>query len=237
MLQVMSDPKQYFLELKNDPALLKGEDGKSPRESAAYIDKKLGLNPFKVESGLKGFSPQGEKRKMSQSRSWVGESSHVFQTPYSELYEMVKVLQNYKTDSFVDLGAGYGRMAIALEVLCPKSSFVGFEFIQERVEEGNRVLKNLGVKNKQLVTQDILQDDFIIPMSDVYFIYDFSDPEYLKIILNKLSNKLASDKFFIIAKGRAIRSLIHNKYREFFALYGAYHEENWSLYSSYQLLS
>ena len=64
------------------------------------------------------------------------------------------------------------------------------------------------------------------------FLYDFGDPHDQRVFLDRFSEKISQDKFFIVVRGNGMRSLIQNKYPEFWACNGVIHAEKWSLYSS-----
>lgn len=197
--------------------------------SSQQIDDKLGLNIQGTEKLLVDNCKQINEE--FDSRTWIGLDGQVLNTPYSELYEMTQALAPYKIKSAIDLGAGYGRLGIVLNAFFPEISFEGHELIGQRVEEGNQLFKKLALTNCRLYQSDIV-NDFELKEFDLYFIYDFSDTQDLKVILKKLEEKFLERNFFIIARGRAIRSLIQYHFPVFWAQGNAFHQENWSLYKS-----
>ena len=46
-------------------------------------------------------------------------------------------------DTFVDIGSGYGRVGCVVGVNFPNSRFLGYEIVQERVIEAQRVADNI----------------------------------------------------------------------------------------------
>lgn len=61
----------------------------------------------------------------------------------------------------------------------------------------------------------------------------FLTPKDLRPILQKISQKLAEDKFFLVAEGKAIGSLIQNDFKEFYVCFTPKHLDGYSIYSSY----
>ncbi len=197
--------------------------------SSEEIDNKLGLKIQHTEKLL--VDDCKSINREFDSRTWIGLDGQVLNTPYSELFEIVQALAPYDISSAVDLGAGYGRLGVVLSAFFPRVTFEGHELIEQRVNEGNQLFRNLKLDNCCLHQSDIV-NSFELKDFDLYFIYDFSDTQDLKIILKKLEEKFLERNFFIIARGRAIRSLIQYHFPVFWAQENAFHQENWSLYKS-----
>ena len=159
------------------------------------------------------------------------------QTPYSEILDFLTVLSYWKPKTFVDVGAGYGRVAIVLDSVLPDTQFIGYEIVEQRRLEGMRMFAELGLTNCVLHSQNVLEDGFRLPNADVYFLYDFSDPPDIRQILKQLIAKIGKDRFFIVARGQGIRSMIQLQFPQIWAARGAIHKKNWSLYSSFIDLS
>ena len=212
----------------SNPDFFASNKNKDSARHSENIDNLLGLQSLKIEKQLL------KANKNQMSNTWVGLHPQTLQTPYDEIYAFFMFLKEYNIESFVDLGAGYGRVAIVMNSFFPETSFIGYEIEESRVLEGRRVFELLKLENATLIEQNILDDEFDIPKADVYFIYDFSQSVVdLKKILNKLSNKISTDNFFLIARGKGVRSLIQEKFPEFWASFGVFHKENYSIYSSF----
>ena len=202
-----------------------------PREHSQFLDQEFGFNISAVEQKL----ISNEKRGVysGESRSWVGVSPHIFQTPYSEIYEFLLYFKNIDFNKVVDIGAGYGRIGIVLNALYPNCQFVGIEFVEDRVTEAQRVFNSLRLQNAKMLSQNVISPHFVLPVSDIYFVYDFSDLRDLENLLRKFDILWDKQEFFIVVRGKALRSLIQNKYPQFWRLNGAFHNEHWSIYSSH----
>ena len=171
-----------------------------------------------------------------KGRAWVGLGAQILQTPYREIYEALSFLSTHPPKSFLDLGAGFGRLAFVLKALYPQCRFTGYEFVPERVAEGRRVLELNGLDPQSLEERNILEASDL-PIADIYFAYDFGSPRDIEELLRKFEALFSKHNFFLIVKGKATRSMIHNKFPLLFRANGSKHFENLSIYSSFFELS
>jgi len=230
-----------LIELIKEPDFFVSPCDKGPRQHSKELDKILGFKIPKIEQGLlKKYRPYykcsddtNRKKHLAGTQTWIGLHPQVLQTPYSEISHFLSLLKKYELKTVVDLGAGYGRVGIVMNAIFPQASFIGFEILDVRLEEATRIFNRLELSNCEMRSQNILDESFQIPKADLYFIYDFSDPQDLKVILDKLSKKFFTERFFIIAKGEGVRSLIQLKYPQFWAGHGVLHQKQWSMYSSF----
>lgn len=207
---------------------------KTDKEFSQLMDEKIGYQIEKIEQQLcQQFLDEQKHYQLGESRTWVGLSPQIFQTPYPEIDTFFHFLKKFKLERIVDLGAGYGRVAVVMQNFFPEAKFIGFELLEKRCEEANRIFRLYHYHRCSLLSQNILDQKFNFPQADLYFIYDFSDQQDQKKILDILSHKMETDKFFLVVRGKSTRSLIQYKYPEFFRCYGPYHTENWSIYSSW----
>lgn len=206
------------------------------KDSSERIDDILGFRISEIEKELLlelGHFKSLSKKKVYTSETWIGLEPQMLQTPYWEILEFYQILAKFNPYSFVDLGAGYSRLGVVLNLLQDDFQYTGYELVDKRVQESIRVFKANNFKNYEISQKDILKD-ISIPDADVYFIYDFSSPKEQTEILDLFSKKMYKDKFFLVARGHGIRSIIQNKYKEFYACHGVIHKENYSIYSSYR---
>jgi 16S rRNA G527 N7-methylase RsmG len=216
-------------------------EGESDRSHSITLDNQLGFNIENIEAELskcyrtynEHHLGNNEKSHFEGTQAWIGLHPQILQTPYAEILKFLELVKDFDIKNIVDLGAGYGRVGIVQQSIFPEANFLGYEIIDERVKEGKRVFEELGLQKCEMVKKDILAEDYSLPDADLIFIYDFSDPMDLKVILNKISDIIFKKNFFFVAKGAGIRSMISNKYPQFWSLNGAVHSEQWSLYSSH----
>lgn len=177
------------------------------------------------------------------TRDWVGFPPSTFLSPYLELEESVRSAlrlaheQSRNLSSWVDLGAGYGRLGFVLGAVLGRENpdsrlqFVGYELVPERVEAASAALTSL-VPWAHLVTQDLSASDFTLPIADVYFCYDFGAPDHLLKSFGELQAlAFRGHAFTLIARGGLCRNLI-SRYHPWLEVEPPVHGPNVSIYHS-----
>lgn len=199
-------------------------------------DKALGLKVSEIEAELlrraRELGPGnhhtwGHALHQGQ-QTWVGLDPETLQTPYAELKEICEFLRPKDGEHLVDLGAGYGRLGLVLNGLFPRVFFTGFEYVSERVEEGKRVLNEQGCSRARLLLEDLSREDFVMPLADYYFIYDYGNIREIRRTLDQLGEIADQKKITIVARGKGVRSLIQHFYPWLSSIYDA---ENFSIYT------
>lgn len=211
------------------------------RKHSAIVDKLLGFEVEDIENGLykkaRLLRPEGSIQNWGHSlhqgnQTWVGLDPQTLQTPYTEIFQMLQFL-GPDLNHLVDLGAGYGRMALVLAQVSPESLFTGHEIVQERVTEGSRVLNELSCTNAKLIEQDLMDPSYSLTSADAYFLYDFGKVGHIRYILNQLKNLADTLKFKVIARGKGSRSLIDYEHPWLSQVFDSHHEEFFSIYSMF----
>lgn len=218
-----------------------------PSDKVAYVcDEKLAeaipdLCPFMQSSLLDEFfeinsleiEKQLAKDGLRGNKTWIGLDPQTLQTPFSEISSFLSFLKLYSPKRVVDFGAGYGRVGILMKGIMEECTFLGYEYIRPRFREMEQVFRKLGIKNSKIFEDDILSEKFKFPKANVYFVYDFSDLSSIESMTRKFVDLFDKDQVFLVVRGKAMRSLIQAQYRELYALNGAIHTDNWSIYSSH----
>jgi len=206
------------------------------------IDQRLGFRIADIEQDLyeraHGLDPAGNMQTWGRqmhggSQTWVGLESHALLTPYDELNRMCQQLAIGENGHIVDLGAGYGRMAFVLNHYQPSAYFTGVELVPERVSEGNRLFGKYGLRRAQLVEDNLFRPDFTLPLADAYLIYDYGNIEHIRWTMGQLQHLAGVHRFKVIARGKGVRTLIQYAHPWLTVLGVPYHEENFSIYSTY----
>ncbi len=209
------------------------------REHSKMIDHLLGFKILKIEQKLikqyKSFymidDSAGDKKSFDDNaEAWIGLHPQILLTPYSEIEKILSSIVQYDIKSIVDFGCAYGRIGIVASVMFPECTFIGYEIVAERAREAQRVLDSLDRSLHEIYTVNILEDNFLIPKSDVYFIYDFGHVEHIKKILDKLVLKMKEHNFILVARGDEIRSIIQMYYPLFYVRHKPLHKRGWSIY-------
>jgi hypothetical protein len=194
------------------------------------LDEMFGFECEKIEDEL--FETEKEHLFSSPRQFWYGLEVQSMQTPYSELLEFVHFLKPKPQDLWLDLGAAYGRMGLVLACFAPEVRFIGYEFVQSRVDEGNRVFRALGVRQAQLVSADLAAADLELPDADLFFVYDFGSKDDVYKVLEKLRVKALAKPIQVIARGRGIRNWILMDFPWLYDVKPPQHFKTWSYFQS-----
>jgi len=219
------------------------QDTGSHHQHSQIIDQLIGVYPRDIEHDLlmlgKDLIPDGNvetwgRRMHEGHQTWVGLDPDILQTPYAEIYEMLKKLDPQGNTHIVDLGAAYGRMGFVLHYLYPEAFFTGYEYVTERVEEGNRMLNKYGCDRALIVEQDLSSEDFKLPEADIYFLYDYGRPDQIRYTLKELERMGEKKNLFVVARGTACRHYIHKSHPWLSQIFDIYHSNEFSIYSNFR---
>lgn len=212
------------------------------RQHANMVDKILGFRVKYIEEMLvaeaRGFEPEGSHETWGPSlhngvQTWVGLELQTLQTPYSEIIRILQLLKIKPYQHIIDLGAAYGRMGVVIGGLYIKNQFTGYEYVKARVDEGNRVYKELGFNRVQLQTQDLFAKDFELPEADVYFIYDYGQVEHIDHTLKQIEQVAYKRPVKIVVRGKFTKRIIADRHPWMDLKYEGKLEELFSIYSAY----
>ena len=208
-------------------------DYESEKSHAETVDTWLGLQTEVVEQNIR--NRVGEISFSSAARTkeiWLGKSVQTFSTPYTELRSILEDLQPIDDETVIDLGAGYGRLAHVMNRHVPRAKFLGYELVEERQLEGQRIFDETELKNAKLVLGDVCETDFTEISARTFFIYDFGSREDVEHVLEKLKT-LAKDKALkIIARGGRSRDAIEKLHPWLSQVVPPLHRGHYSLYRS-----
>ncbi len=212
------------------------------RQHANHVDKILGVRIKYIEEMLiaeaRGFVPDGQHESWGPAihqgvQTWVGLDLQTLQTPYSEILRILHLLKMKPYQHVIDLGAAYGRMGIVLGGIYGKSIFTGYEYVKSRVDEGNRVYKELGLSKCQLIAQDLAATEFILPEADVYFIYDYGQVEHIDRTLRQMSAVAHKRPVKVVVRGKFTKQIIASNHPWLDLKYEGKLEELFSIYTAF----
>lgn len=213
------------------------------RQHALMVDRILDFRVKYIEEMLvadaRGFDPEGSHETWGPTmhkgvQTWIGLELQTLQTPYSELYRIIQLLKLRPYQHIVDLGAAYGRMGVVIGGLFIKNSFTGYEFVRARVDEGNRVYKELNMSRSKLVEADLAAKDFELPEADVYFIYDYGQVEHIDRTLNQIRAVSEKRPVKVVVRGKFTRQIIADRHEWLAMTYEGKLEELFSIYQAYK---
>lgn len=212
------------------------------RQHAQYVDRILGFRTKYVEEMLvadaRGFEPDGSHETWGPVmhngvQTWVGLDIQTLQTPYSEIYRILQLLKLKPFQHIVDLGAAYGRMGIVVGGLYIKNIFTGYEYVKARVDEGNRIYRELGLKKCELVEQDLYDKNFELIEADIYFIYDYGQVEHINHTLKQIENVAMKRPVKVVVRGKFTKKIINENHQWLDLSYEGKNEEFFSIYTAY----
>lgn len=188
------------------------------------LDKILGYKIPKIEVKLlqkyrafyKAKDMTNRKTHYQDTQTWIGLHPQVLQTPYNDLYEVLSLIPKDNIFKIVDIGCAYGRIGVIASVLYPKARFIGYEILDKRVNEANRIYEKLNLINSEVIQSNVLDFGFELPDAQIYFIYDFSEKEDIKRVLSKICEKIGQVDFYLITRGERVESLLKKEFKSFF---------------------
>lgn len=197
---------------------------------AKEIDDLLGLNCDQIEDEL--FEANQESLFLPGQQFWYGLEIQSLQTPYSEIVEMIDFLKPKKGDCWLDLGAGYGRMGFTLAFVEPDVKFIGYEYVQSRVDEGNRIFSEWNMRLAEMRQADISKADFKLDSASLYFLYDFGSKDDIYKVFEKLRVEAQKRPIQVVARGRGVRSWIFMDCPWLCEIHSPVQFKNWTFFQS-----
>lgn len=212
------------------------------RQHSKMVDKIIGFRQKYIEEMLvaeaRGFEPDGSHETWGPTlhkgvQTWVGLDLQTLQTPYSECLRILQLLKIKPYQHVIDLGAAYGRMGVVIGGLYIKNLFTGYEYVKARVEEGNRIYREMGFARCQLMEQDLFDPEFELPEADIYFIYDYGQVEHINHTLMQIQAVARKRPVKVVVRGKFTKRIIADSHlwldlqyegrlEEFFSIYAAY---------------
>nr|HPI39860.1 SAM-dependent methyltransferase [Pseudobdellovibrionaceae bacterium] len=101
------------------------------------------------------------------------------------------------------------RLGFVVGLMRPDVDFIGYEFVQHRVDGATAMVKNFSIeKHVHFYTQDLSSREFQIPDAEIYYMYDPFSHETYEYILSQLIKISHRRKIIIATKGNARQPLM-----------------------------
>ncbi|OQW49934.1 MAG: hypothetical protein A4S09_11875 [Proteobacteria bacterium SG_bin7] len=150
------------------------------READMKIDAALGFDFRSTEKILEDREyksdskslQRGLKSKLGYAKWSEGNTYHGWQTNYRDLANLFTLLKLKPDQKVIDIGSGYGRPGFVIGLLFPKTQYLGYEIVSERINIAKQVAAQNGFRNVTFKKQDLSASDFQIEPADVYYMYD-----------------------------------------------------------------
>lgn len=162
--------------------------------------------------------PRTGLQEETKERLYIGGGIGV-QSGYSTVLLALSNLRPELNASIIDLGSGFGRVGLIFSLLRPDIKFTGYEYVEERVTNSNSASKSFEIQNNlKFFTQDLSDKEFILPVADIYYLYDPFTQETYDFILEQILALSKKQGIKVVTKGNARQQLIDiakdNQWRE-----------------------
>jgi hypothetical protein len=139
--------------------------------------------------------------KGSHERLYLGSGVGV-QTSYATIAEVLLDVKLESDATLVDLGSGFGRFGIFAGLYREDLKFLGYEFVESRVEKSNLAADRAGLRERiQFFQQDLAK--FTIPKAQMYYMYDPFIASTYQQVLDQLIVFGKQYQIIIVTKGDA----------------------------------
>lgn len=181
---------------------------------AAAVDHWLGLQTEQTEKRLavEGCRSKAPTTSRESQQLWFGLATQNLLTPYTEIRSLLSLAKPEAGQVVVDLGAAYGRMGFVINRCHPGVSFIGYEYVGERVHEGRRSFKQHSLQNADLEHADLSSAGFIPEIADIYFLYDYGTLKAIEKTLYDLKKIARLRPIVVIGRGRHCRYAIEARH-------------------------
>jgi len=103
--------------------------------------------------------------------------------------------------------------------------------VEQRAEEGRRIMRQWGLESARIETADISSPDFMLPPAELYFIYDFGSRTAVAKVLLDLQQVASKQAIVLIGRGREVRDQVEREH-PWLNVVPPEHHGNFSLYRS-----
>ncbi|WP_413288668.1 SAM-dependent methyltransferase [Bdellovibrio sp. HCB337] len=170
----------------------------------------LGLSLYRSFDGLDTFfnlnyeADHGMKTDLANTERLYEGAGVGVQSSYSTILAAIHNTNPAQGARIIDLGSGYGRVGLVVGLLRPDIDFIGYEFVDHRVQIAQTSGERLGLeKHVHFLTQDLSDKKFQIPEADIYYMYDPFSEETYSHVLSQLVVIGRARKITIVTKGNA----------------------------------
>jgi SAM-dependent methyltransferase len=200
-------------------------------ELGSYTYEAAKNHSVQVDQWL-GFPLKEEPLQIAETQTWSHLSPQQFQTPYCEIRNILNDLNPVPTETFIDLGCGYGRFAFVLDRHYKRVNFKGFEVDPNRVRVAQERIRFHQLHHAQVDLKDITDSDFHIPEASYYFLFDFGQNDSILKILEALKVIAQRQNIQVVGRGRATRHFIQERHPWLSQVNEPRHTLHYSIYKS-----
>ncbi len=182
--------RPFFFRSMMDQLNLHGDSWYHQTRVDQVIDRLMGMRSEEVTRTLQ--KQVGRENPNHSEEIYEAASASMLLTPYREIHRILSLpdLGLKPGSHIVDIGAGMGRLGMYVGIMRPDLKFTGYEIVPERVGEGQRLLKQLGLDTKvDLIEQDLSDPNFKMADADLYYAFNPVSGETFDKLLEDLRQR------------------------------------------------
>jgi predicted RNA methylase len=145
----------------------------------------------KIEDRIRGIKTEGWYQLKKEDLSTMQcPDGHMYQpTTYRFLRKIIRKIPFEKSDVFIDLGCGKGRVVVFVaQNRCIKKA-IGIEIVPELVSIARKNVESIPLPTPtEIIQDDVAKAD--LSQGTIYFLYDPFGQETIRIILDKIRKSL-----------------------------------------------
>ncbi len=122
-----------------------------------------------------------------------------FLTSYNDYVRIFAALNLKPGQKLVEIGSAFGRGALAFGVMAPQGSYVGYEIVEERFRQAERMADSFGLENVKFFKKDIFKSK--IECADYYFMFNPKEFDALTGLEDQL-RECARQRPVMVIRGR-----------------------------------
>lgn len=182
---------------------------------------------------LNYYADIGMKVKLKNNERLYEGAGVGVQSGYSTILVAIQQLNILPNTRFIDLGSGYGRMGLILGLVRPDIQFIGYEYVEHRVDISRAAAEKFEIQDQvQFLTQDLSDKEFNIPNAEIYYMYDPFTEDTYRHVLSQLISISHKQKISIATKGNARSWLLEISQKQGWPKHKEFDDSNLCLFSS-----
>lgn len=201
---------------------LRRQNLKKLKELDLLMDALMGLDTEKIAKQILNRLGDGTKINLDLQRQNYGNEEIWFdmdgeqQTSWSQLIELVELMDLAEGQLVSDLGSGLGRLGLLIGLLRPDVKFVGFELIDVRVDWANSAARSNGFRNVSFQTENLANDNLRLPQADHFYLFNPTSPSTSESLANVLLELSLKRSFKVYIRGGFLSLNFRNHFRQMF---------------------
>lgn len=199
---------------------LRRQSMKKLKELDLLMDALMGLDTEKIANQIltrlgdgKNINPDLQKQNYGNEEIWFDRDGEQ-QTSWSQLIELVELMDLEEGQMVSDLGSGIGRLGLLLGLLRPDIKFVGFELVDIRVQWANSAARSNGFRNVSFQTENLANASLKLPLADHFYLFNPTSPKTSERLASALDKLSQEQSFKVYIRGDFLSLSFRNHFRQ-----------------------